>query len=256
MPRVAVVTGAGGGIGRAIAQRLATEGLRVAACDLPGTEVGAFAQQLQQNGLDVTPFFADVTDEQQVRGLAEEVVAKSGSPVVLVNAAGIITASRFCDTRTDQWKRVLDVNLTGVFLTCRTFLPAMLEVGWGRIVNIASDAAKTAEPWIAAYCASKFGLIGLTQSLALEFATSGVTVNAICPSISDTAMMTGMAEALEKAGVDRPEGGWEQAFVSEIPMRRAIRPEEVAHACTFFVSDQSAGITGEALNLSGGHEMH
>lgn len=251
--RLAVVTGAAGGLGRAIVARLVADGLRVAACDIRADGVETLATEL---GDRVAPFALDVTDEAAVRATVAAITAQLGAPAVLINNAGVIEASRFHELTLRSWQRVIDVNLTGAFLMTREVVPAMRNAGWGRIVNVASDAAKTAEPWITAYSASKFALIGLTQSVALEYATEGITVNAVCPAIMDTEMMTGLAATLERAGMPVPEGGWESALAAEIPQGHPMRPDEVAHACAFFLADAARSITGEALNVSGGHEMH
>jgi NAD(P)-dependent dehydrogenase (short-subunit alcohol dehydrogenase family) len=239
--RVAIVTGAARGIGAAIARRLTEDGLQVAACDLRAPDGG---------------FEVDVTDEASVARMVEQVSERLGPPSVLVNNAGVISAAPFLELSLAEWERVVRVNLTGQFLCARAVLPTMLEQGWGRIVNIASDAAKTAEPHIAHYCASKFGVLGLTQSLALEFAASGVTANAICPAITDTPMMAALAEEMVAANPGSTVDEWRAEFVSELPIGRAIRPEEIANVCAFLVSEGAGAINGEAVNVSGGHEVH
>jgi NAD(P)-dependent dehydrogenase (short-subunit alcohol dehydrogenase family) len=148
------------------------------------------------------------------------------------------------------------VNLKGQYLCARAVLPAMLRQGWGRIINIASDAGKTGEPYIAHYAASKFGVVGLTQSLALEYARDGITVNAVCPAITDTDMMEQLARDMEGSGAPLPAAGWRAAFVDEIPMGRPMAPEEIAGVCAFLAGDGAAAITGQAINVSGGHEVH
>ena len=251
--RVAIVTGAARGIGAAIARRLSDEGLHVAVCDVRAADAEKGAAEL---GGPAAGFGVDVTDQDAVARLVADVTDRLGPPTVLVNNAGVISASPFLDLTLDEWERVVRVNLTGQFICARAVLPAMLEQGWGRIVNIASDAAKTAEPHIAHYCASKFGVLGLTQSLALEFARSGVTANAICPAITDTPMMAELAEELVAANPGSSVDDWRAAFVEELPIGRAIRPEEIANVCAFLVSEGAGAINGEAVNVSGGHEVH
>jgi NAD(P)-dependent dehydrogenase (short-subunit alcohol dehydrogenase family) len=253
MTRVAIVTGAGRGMGAAIARRLAEDGLRVAVCDVRAAEAEAVAAGL---GGTAAGFAVDVTDEVAVTRLVAGVTERLGPPTVLVNNAGVISAMPFLQLPLAEWERVVRVNLTGQFLCARAVLPTMLEQGWGRIVNIASDAAKTAEPHIAHYCASKFGVLGLTQSLALEFAASGVTANAICPAITDTPMMAELAEEMVAANPGTTVDEWRAEFVSELPIGRAIRPEEIANVCAFLVSEGAGAINGEAVNVSGGHEVH
>jgi NAD(P)-dependent dehydrogenase (short-subunit alcohol dehydrogenase family) len=244
MARVALVTGAGGGIGRAVADRLSADGMRVAVAGPTAPTGGDLALTV------------DVTDATSVAAMVAEVTERLGAPEVLVTCAGVITAAPFTELTQADWDRVLAVNLTGTFLCCQAVLPAMRKRGWGRIITIASDAGKTGEPYIAHYCASKFGVIGLTQSLALEYATEGITVNSVCPAITDTPMMDLLAREMEATDVAEPPGGWRATFVEEIPMGRPMLPEDVADACAYLASEGAAAMTGQSLNVSGGHEVH
>jgi NAD(P)-dependent dehydrogenase (short-subunit alcohol dehydrogenase family) len=254
--RVALVTGAGRGIGAAIAARLAADGHLVAVCDADRGRAEQTARALDPDGLRATAVVADVSDARAVAGMVATVTGRLGSPGILVNNAGVISAAPFTELAEEEWDRVLGVNLKGQYLCARAVLPAMRRRGWGRIINIASDAGKTGEPYIAHYAASKFGVVGLTQSLALEYAQEGITVNAVCPAITDTDMMGQLAREMEGSGAPEPEAGWRAAFVSEIPMGRPMAPEEIAEVCAFLAGDRAAGISGQAINVSGGHEMH
>lgn len=198
----------------------------------------------------------DVGDSDSVAAMVAATERELGPLSVLVNCAGVISVGLLTELAEGEWDRVIEVNLKGPFLCTKAVLPGMVERGWGRIVNIASDGAKTAEAYLSHYCASKFGLLGLTQSAALECAGSGVTVNSICPVIADTPMR----EQLIEEYAARPEVGSRQEaarlFRSEIPMGREVRPEEIAAVASFLVGEEAEFITGEAINVSGGHEFH
>ena len=265
--RVALVTGAGRGIGAAIATRLAADGHRVAVCDAHRGRAEQTARAIDGTGHHGTghhgtgggraaAVVADVTDSGSVAAMVDEVTGLLGAPDILVNNAGVISAAPFTELAESEWDRILGVNLKGQYLCARAVLPDMRRRGWGRIINIASDAGKTGEPYIAHYAASKFGVIGLTQSLALEYAREGITVNAVCPAITDTDMMTQLAAEMERSGARAPAEGWRAAFVAEIPLGRPMAPAEIAGVCAFLAGDAAAAISGQAINVSGAHEMH
>jgi NAD(P)-dependent dehydrogenase (short-subunit alcohol dehydrogenase family) len=254
--RVTLVTGSGRGIGAAIAVRLAADGHRVAACDIDPGAAERTARAIGGTGGRAIAVAADVSDAASVARMVTEVTARLGVPAILVNNAGVISAARFTELAEAEWDRVIGVNLKGAYLCARAVLPAMREAGWGRIINIASDAGKTGEPYIAHYCASKFGVVGLTQSLALEYAREGITVNAVCPAITDTDMMEQLAHDMQRSGAKEPGEGWRASFVGEIPLGRPMAPEEIAEVCAFLAGEPTGAITGQAINVSGGHEMH
>ena len=254
--RVALVTGAGRGIGAAIARRLAADGHLVAVADAHGGRAEQTARAIDPAGERAIPVVADVSDAVSVADMIAEATHGLGAPSILVNNAGVISAAPFTELAEAEWDRILGVNLKGQYLCARAALPAILRQGWGRIINIASDAGKTGEPYIAHYAASKFGVVGLTQSLALEYATEGITVNAVCPAITDTDMMEQLARDMETSGAPVPAAGWRAAFVDEIPMGRPMAPDEIAGVCAFLAGDAAAAITGQSINVSGGHEVH
>jgi len=256
MGRVALVTGAGRGIGAAIATRLAADGYAVAVNDVDDAAAQRVAAAIREGGGDALAAPGDVTRAEDVASMVAATTAALGPPDVLVNNAGVISVAPVVELEEAQWSRVLAVNLTGAFLCAKAVVGGMVERGWGRIVSIASDAAKTGEPYLAHYCASKFGLVGLTQSLALEVADAGVTVNAVCPAITATDMMEQLADDYARLPAVGSEAAARAAFVAEIPMGRVGRPEDVAGVVAFLCGDAAAFVSGQAINVSGAHEVH
>ncbi|RDH80379.1 SDR family NAD(P)-dependent oxidoreductase [Mycolicibacterium moriokaense] len=228
--KTAVVTGGASGIGRAIAQRLAADGHHVATIDLQSSDAD-FA------------FTADVTNRQQVDAALDNVRSRLGPVSILVNAAGLDGFSKFADISFDAWKKVIDVNLNGVFHCCQAALPDMVEAGWGRVVNISSSSTHSGVPGMAHYVAAKSAVNGLTKSLALEYGPSGVTVNAVPPGFIDTPML--------RAAEQRGHTNFEKALAMT-PVGRAGRPEDIAAACAFLVSEEAGYITGQILGVNGG----
>ena len=227
----AVVTGGGSGIGAAVAHRLRADGLRVATIDLnPGEEKFCYA--------------ADVTDRAAVDAAMNEIRAELGPITVLVNAAGMDRFKRFIDLTFDDWQKVVDVNLNGVFHCIQATLPDMIEAGWGRIVNISSSSTHSGQPFMAAYVAAKSAVNGLTKSLALEYGPDGITVNAVPPGFIDTPML----RKAEKRGFL----GDTEKQIAATPVRRIGRPEDIAAACAFLISEEAGYITGQILGVNGG----
>jgi 2-hydroxycyclohexanecarboxyl-CoA dehydrogenase len=238
-PRVAVVTGAASGIGRATALELARGGMEVAAADLNEDGARQTAQEMGGGGA----FTLDVADRDSVGAFAESVRGELGVPAVLVNCAGWDEAHPFLDTDHTFWARVLAINLTGVVAVTHAFLGAMVEQGGGRIVNVASDAGRVGSSGEAVYAGAKGGVIAFTKSLAREVAQHAITANAVCPGPTDTPLFRAQPERL-KQGLERA-----------IPMRRLAQPEDVAHAIAFFASESAGYITGQVLSVSGGLTM-
>jgi len=230
--KTAVVTGGGSGIGRAIAERLSADGYHVGTLDLnPAGTV--FAQ------------VADVTDRAQVDAALAAVRERLGPITILVNAAGMDGFKRFTNLTFAAWQRVIDVNLNGVFHCIQAVLPDMLEAGWGRIVNISSSSAQSGQQFMAHYVAAKSAVNGLTKALALEFGPAGITVNAVPPGFIDTPML----RRSEARGL---LGGTIDEHIERTPVRRVGRPEDVAAACAFLVSEEAGYITGQILGVNGG----
>jgi len=248
--RHALITGGGTGIGAAIAARLSEMGARI-------TVVGRRPEPLEEvaDGLDgAQPVPFDVTDEAAVEEGLKTATERFGPVDVLINNAGAADSSPFTRTTPDAWRAMLDVNLTGAFLMSRAVLPGMVERGWGRIVSIASTAGLKGYAYVAAYCAAKHGVVGMTRSLALEVAQKGVTVNAICPGYTETELLSESVENIvDKTGVSEDEA--RAQLLESNPQGRFVSPEEVAEAATWLMSSNAGAITGQAIVVAGGEVM-
>ncbi|HEX5889629.1 MAG TPA: SDR family NAD(P)-dependent oxidoreductase [Pyrinomonadaceae bacterium] len=241
--KTALITGGGRGIGRAIALLFAQNGARVAVAARTRDQVETVAQEIGDNAVALV---CDVSNPDQVAGIFADI-----KPDILVNNAGIAESATFVNTTDELWQRHIAINLSGTFYCTRAALPAMLERGWGRIINIASIAAKTGAPYVAAYTASKHGVLGLTRSLAMEVAARGITVNAICPGYVDTEMVSrGIETITSKTGRSAEEAL--EALKKMSPQNRLVTSEEVAALALLLASDEGRGINGQGINIDGG----
>jgi NAD(P)-dependent dehydrogenase (short-subunit alcohol dehydrogenase family) len=241
--KTALITGGGRGIGRAIALTFAQHGARVAVAARTREQVESVAQEIGGNAIALV---CDVSSSENVAEIFADF-----KPDILVNNAGVAESATLPNTTNELWHRHLAINLTGTFYCTRAALPAMLERKWGRIINIASIAAKAGAPYISAYAASKHGVLGLTRSVALEVAASGVTVNAICPGYVDTEMVSrGVQQITAKTGRSAEEAL--DALKKMSPQNRLVTAEEVAALALLLASEEGRGINGQGINIDGG----
>jgi 3-hydroxybutyrate dehydrogenase len=249
--RVALVTGGGRGIGRAIALAFAREGSHVAVVARSQAQLEAVVAEARALGRKAVAVTCDVADRKQVDAAVRAAAEALGPIQILVNNAGIAVSAKVADTDDATWEQHLRVNLTGAFYASRAVLPGMLAARWGRIINIASTAARQGYPYVAAYVASKHGLLGFTRALAMEVATGGVTVNAICPGYVATDLTRESARRIQ----DKTGRSYEEAVASLeafSPQRRLVEPEEVATLAVLLASEEARGVTAQAWNVDGG----
>ncbi len=249
--KVAVVTGAGRGIGAGIATVLAKHGADLVLTDRETSGAKETAELVRKTGRKVVVLQHDVTSWESTRSIAEASIAAFGKVDILVTNAGVSKSVPFAELTAEEWDRVNDVNAKGVFLSCRAFVPHMIERKYGKIVNISSMVGKEAIPFFAHYCASKFAVIGLTESMAKELAPHNINVNAVCPGVVRTPLWDPLLEQLSENKKISREEAWEE-FVGGIPFKRPQTPEDIGEAVAFLASDRARNITASAANVSGG----
>lgn len=249
--RHALVTGAGRGIGEAIAVRLVAEGARVTLLSRTQEQVETAAARL---GDAAQALQADVTDAEEMRRAFERAAMSFGAIDILVNNAGQARSGLLHKAPDELWHAMLSVNLTGTYHGIRAALPGMLERRFGRIVNIASTSGLRGYPYVAAYCAAKHGVIGLTRALALEVAQRHVTVNAVCPGFTETALIEDAIANIRKV-TGRSAEAAREALTRTNPQGRLIQPPEVAHAVAWLCLPGSESVTGQSIAVAGGEVM-
>ncbi len=248
MSRHAMITGAGTGIGEAISRQLHTEGYRVTLVGRRIEPLETLSASLGERSRAVT---GDVTDRPGMAAAFSAARKRFGNIEILVNCAGMAPTAPFHRVDFADWQRTMDVNVNGVFHCSQIALETMLDKGWGRIINIGSVASLRGFPYVSGYCASKHAVLGITRALALEVATQGITVNAICPGYVDTDIVReAISGIVTKTG--RTEGEAMQHFTESNPQGRLIDASEVASAVSWLCSDGAGSVTGQAVAIDGG----
>ena len=252
--KIALVTGGGSGIGKAIALKLAQNGAKVAIASRSPDKVEQTAEEFKKRGLDVLPIVMNVRDKADVEGGIQKTLSACGSIHILVNNAGISGLSMMSDPDDRKWYDIIDTNLHGMFLVTKAVLKHMPDQAGGRIINISSVLGKFGVPGYTAYCTTKHGMIGFTRALALEVVSRGITVNTICPGWVDTEMATlGINETAAHLGITAEE--FRAQATAAVPIRRFLEAEEIAEFVCYIASDAARGITGQAMNICGGQTM-
>jgi sorbitol-6-phosphate 2-dehydrogenase len=258
LDKVAIVTGGAQGLGEAICHRLAAEGADVVIADIQLASAQATASAVAEgSGQRAIAVQANVTDEAQVAALVQQTADTFGRLDILVSNAGVLRSGAIDEFPLKDWRMVIDVNLIGYFLCCKYACPVMAAQGSGAIVQINSKSGKKGSFKNSAYAASKFGGIGLTQSVALEMAEHGVRVNAVCPgNLLDSPLWVNSlyGQYAERWGITEAEV--RQKYVDQVPMKRGCTYDDVCDAVVFLASDASSYMTGQAINVTGGQEMH
>jgi sorbitol-6-phosphate 2-dehydrogenase len=253
--KVAVITGGGSGIGAAIGRAFAQEGAAVALTDVHFQAAQEIAAEIAHVGGRVGAWVFDVSDRPAVEQAADAIEQQLGPIDIWVNNAGVSSIVPFLDCSEELWDETLRINLKGAFTGCQAAIRRMLPRRRGAVVNMSSQSGKVGNSHHAAYCASKFGLIGLTQSLAVEFARDGIRVNALCPGVVMTPLWDEMLGDYARNRNLKPEEV-RPYMEQRIPMGRLCTPEDVARTAVFLASDDSDYLTGQAINVSGGTVMH
>ena len=254
--KTALVTGAARGIGKAIALRFAQEGARIVLNDINKESLEEAAREIEKVSKEGVIYRkADISNSKEVKELTQYVTEKLGVIDILVNNAAISKIVPFLGTSEKLWDRTMEVNLKGAFLCCQAVIPGMIKKKSGKIINMSSQSGKRGSKWHAAYCVSKFGIIGLTQSLALEFAPYRINVNAVCPGVVFTPLWEEHAvDHAKRKKIDKKQV--KEDLVKNIPLDRLGTPEDVVNLVLFLASSRSNYMTGQAINLSGGSVLY
>lgn len=234
--RVAIITGGGRGIGREVAILFASEGAKVAVSARSSDQIAKVVEEISASGGEAIGVSADVSREDDVRRIVDETMEKFGRVDVLVNNAGILEPGPIASVDSESWRRVIEVNLFGTFYCTKAVTPILIEQGWGRIINMSSRSGKMGHPSLTAYCASKHGVVGLTKALAEELALFNITVNAICPGVVETDMVS--------------------ETVKEQVGDKIIKPSQIADLTLYLASESASSITGEAISIYGATKLN
>lgn len=257
--KVAIITGAGSGLGKATALLFAREGAKVVVSDISQHRAEAVADEINGTAKrkKAIAIPADVAKKSEVNAMVAAARKKFGPINILVNNAGIAQIKNFLDISPEEWQRMLNIHMKGTFLCSQAVVSDMITASWGRIINTASVAGMEGGPQNAHYAAAKAAIIGFTRSIALEFARSGITVNAVAPGLIDTPMARGVGSGTDSEG-GLPNAKAEQVkqfFLRRIPMRKLGTPEDIAHAHLYLASDEAAYVTGQVLSPNGGYVL-
>lgn len=247
--KTVIVTGGGGGIGRVVCQRFAQEGALVAVLDRDENAAQNSADSIIEAGGNACAYAADITDYSAIEATVKRIEAELGTPTILINNAGFDRFMPFLKTDPAMWESLIAVNLTGALNMHHIVLPRMVEAGGGKVINIASDAARVGSSGEAVYAACKAGLLGLSKTLARELASKNITVNVVCPGPTDTALLKGVADT------SRDPEKLLEAFRNAVPMRRIGQPEDYPGIIVMLASDEANFITGQVISVSGGLTM-
>jgi len=248
--KVAIVTGGGGGIGSAVCLRLASEGAKVGVFDVNEEAAGLVVSEIEAQGGEALAVRADITDLEEVKAAVATTGSKLGDISVLINNAGWDVFNPFLKSDPEFWQKVIDINLVGALNMHYAVLPGMVERGYGRVVNVASDAARVGSSGEAVYAACKAGMMGFSKTLAREHSRAGITFNVVCPGPTDTALFAGYAE-----GAGNPEK-LREAMRRSVPLGRIGTPDDLTGAISFLASDDAAYVTGQVISVSGGLTMN
>jgi sorbitol-6-phosphate 2-dehydrogenase len=253
--RVALVTGAGQGIGRGIALSLARAGADVVINDISRETSQSTAQEISSLGRHSLAIPADVSQSKEVSHMMHRILDEMGAIHILINNAGVCFPAFITDLTEAMWDRTMLVNLKSTFLCCQAVAPSMMDQKYGKIVNVSSKSGKQGGLWLTAYCASKFGTIGFTQSLALELAAYHINVNAICPGTVYTPLWDNVLKQAYAKKLNMEVEKVRDYYNAKIPLGREITLEEIGNVVVFLCSDEASYVTGQAINITGGQEM-
>ena len=253
--KVALVTGSGQGIGEGLALRFAQEGCSVAAVDINEESAGRTAKKIEEAGGAALPVRVDVTKSSEVNEMVKGVIDRFGKIDICINCAGILKAHFIADFPEETWRQIIDINLTGYFLVVKAVSAEMVKRKSGKIINISSKSGKVGSLWNSAYSASKFGIIGLSQSAALDLAPFNINVNVICPGnvLSSPLWAKLDKEYSKKLGITPEEV--RRKYVEKVPLGRDCRIEDIANVAVFLASEEASYMTGQSINVTGGQEM-
>jgi len=253
--KVAIVTGGGKGIGRATCLELAKENAKIVVADIDSDAAHSVCKEIEALNGQAKPYIVNITDKSSVEGMIDFACTEFSGVDILINSAGIISIADVIDLEEGAWDRIMQINAKGVFLACQAVLKHMIDKGYGKILNIASQAGKTGFPHEAHYSASKGAVIAFTQALAREVAPHNINVNAVCPGSIETEMNKIVTEGTAKIlGITVEEK--RERTISATPLSRKGMPEDVANLIVFLVSERTDFMTGQAVNITGGRELH